>query len=165
MAGRASIAGHPIHPMLVPIPIGLWIFSFVGDLVVRFGSGSDAWATVAYYCIAGGIIGALLAAVFGLIDLFSLTDPAVKKIGITHMVINLVIVTLYAVNLGIRYQTGDSQGAPFDLSVVCILLLLASGWLGGHMVYIHGVAVGKPAEAPRPATEADLRQHRPAGGH
>ena len=61
----ASIAGHPIHPMLVPLPIGLWIFSFVCDLAFVFGSGAAVWSTVALYTMAGGIVGALLAAIAG----------------------------------------------------------------------------------------------------
>src|SRR6476661_2694429 len=68
----ANIAGHPIHPMLVTIPIGLWIFSFVCDLAFVFGRGAPVWSTVALYTMAGGIVGALAAAVFGFIDLLSL---------------------------------------------------------------------------------------------
>ena len=72
MRTPASIAGHPIHPMLVPIPIGLWIFSLVCDLIAAGGSTNPAWQTVAFYSMGGGIVGALLAAIFGLIDLLSL---------------------------------------------------------------------------------------------
>ena len=68
----ASIHGHPIHPMLVTVPIGLWLFSFVCDLVLMFANGGPAWNTVAMYCMAGGLAGALLAAVPGAIDLLSL---------------------------------------------------------------------------------------------
>jgi uncharacterized membrane protein len=65
MKTPASIAGHPIHPMLVALPIGLWIFSLVCDLVFAFGGASENWRLVAVYTLAGGIIGALLAAVPG----------------------------------------------------------------------------------------------------
>jgi len=58
MQTPASIARHPIHPMLVPIPIGLWIFSFVCDLVYRFGGAAEPWTTIALYSMVGGIIGA-----------------------------------------------------------------------------------------------------------
>src|SRR5690348_7249457 len=74
MQTPASIARHPIHPMLVPIPIGLWIFSFVCDLFHAGGATAEAWTTVAFYTMAGGIIGALLAALPGLIDLLSLPE-------------------------------------------------------------------------------------------
>ena len=81
MASKASIAGHPIHPMLVGIPIGLFVFALVADLANMVNGASDAWRTVAFYCIGGGIVGALLAAPFGLIDLLSIRDERAKKIG------------------------------------------------------------------------------------
>jgi uncharacterized membrane protein len=148
MASKASIAGHPIHPMLVPIPIGLFVFSLVGDLASRAGFGGDVWPMVALYCMAGGIVGALLAAPFGLVDLLSMSDERVKKIGIAHMVINLGVVALFACNFLLRWPSGASDGTPFLLSVIAILLLLASGWLGGHMVFVHGAAVAAPGDRP-----------------
>ena len=72
MRTPANIAKHPIHPMLVPIPIGLWVFSLICDLVFVFGGGSDNWAVVAYYTMVGGVIGALVAAVPGFVDMLSL---------------------------------------------------------------------------------------------
>ena len=62
MRTPASIAGHPIHPMLVPIPIGLWVFSLVCDIVFTVGGKNPDWATVALFTMGGGIVGALLAA-------------------------------------------------------------------------------------------------------
>lgn len=138
MRTPASIARHPIHPMLVPIPIGLWIFSLVCDLVHRFGATSPNWEVVAWYTMIGGIVGALAAAVPGLIDLVSL--PAhVKRIGIPHMALNLGIVVLYAINAWLR-RDGVTDGTIW-LSVLSVVLLGVSGWLGGHMVYVHGAAV------------------------
>jgi uncharacterized membrane protein len=148
MRTPASIAGHPIHPMLVSIPIGLWVFSFVCDLLFRFGSGASLWSTVAFYTLIGGVAGALLAAVPGFIDMLSLRQP-VKKIALTHMTINLAVVALYLVNVGLRINSpGDSL--PMILSLVGILALLVSGWLGGHMVYVHRVGVSEGTDIPRP---------------
>ena len=152
MASRASIAGHPIHPMLVGIPIGLFIFSLVADIAARMGWG-EAWPMVALYCMGGGIVGALLAALPGLVDLLSMTDEKVKKLGLAHMATMLVVVTLYAVNFALRLRGAPVDGAPFALSVIAILLMLAGGWLGGHMVFVHGVAVGSPAEGARRPVE------------
>jgi uncharacterized membrane protein len=143
MASRASIAGHPIHPMLVPIPIGLFVFSFIADLAA-FRNLSDAWPTVAFYCIGGGIVGALLAAIFGTIDLLSLTDRNAKKIGIVHMGINLCVVGLFAISFALRWYGMPALGTPFILSLIGIALLLVAGWLGGHLVYRLGVAVSAP---------------------
>jgi uncharacterized membrane protein len=124
--------------MLVPIPIGLWIFSLVCDLAHRFGAASPNWEVVAWYTMVGGIVGALAAAIPGLVDLVSL--PArVKRFGIPHMAINLAIVALYAINAWLR-RDGVSD-ATIWLSVISVALLGVSGWLGGHMVYVHAAAV------------------------
>ena len=147
MRTPASIAGHPIHPMLVPIPIGLWIFSLVCDLVAMGGSANPAWTTVAFYCMAGGIVGALLAAVPGLIDLVSLPSGP-RGTALKHMGINLMVVALYVINFWMRMGSPDKPGNLVWLSLISILLLVVSGWLGGKMVYEHGVAVSNDG-APR----------------
>jgi uncharacterized membrane protein len=141
MSSPASIAKHPIHPMLVVLPIGLWIFSLVSDVVYLTNWGSAVWKDVALYTMAGGTAGALIAAVPGFVDLISMSKGPVKKIGIWHMSINLTIVVLYAINLWLRTSGSPSATEPVWLSVVGVLLLGVSGWLGGEMVYVHGVAV------------------------
>jgi uncharacterized membrane protein len=139
----ASIARHPIHPMLIPLPIGLWVFSFVCDLIFVFGSSAPVWKTVALYTMVGGVIGALIAAIPGLIDLISLPRET-RKTAIAHMSINLTIVVLFVINIWMRVSAGDAgvgSNGPVWLSLVAIALLLVSGWLGGKLVYERGVAV------------------------
>ena len=81
MASPASIGKHPLHPMLVGFPIALWIFSFVCDLVYAFDWGGAIWHEMAFYTMAGGVIGALAAAVPGYIDFRSITDETTQRIG------------------------------------------------------------------------------------
>ncbi|HKO88502.1 MAG TPA: DUF2231 domain-containing protein [Burkholderiales bacterium] len=145
MKTPASIANHPIHPMLITIPIGLWLFSLVCDLVA-LSRPEGPWPTLALYTLAGGILGALLAAVPGLIDMLSLAGRR-RKVALVHMTINLTVVALYVINFWLRTQNEnyDSGGAPLLLSVVAVVLLAMSGWLGGKLVYELGVAVdGRP---------------------
>ena len=147
MRTPASIAGHPIHPMLVTLPSGLWVFSFVCDLFFVFGSGAPVWSTVARYTMAAGIIGAHAAANPGFIDLLSLpAEP--RRTALAHMAINLTIVVLYVINFWRRTGTPENPGGYVWLSLLTILMLLVSGWLGGRMVYLLGVAV-TPANEPR----------------
>ncbi|HEX6705845.1 MAG TPA: DUF2231 domain-containing protein [Albitalea sp.] len=141
MRTPANIAGHPIHPMLVTIPIGLWVFSLVSDLVGMRSAAPETWHLVAYWTMIGGIVGALAAAVPGLIDLLSLKQAAVKKTALMHMGINLTVVGLYVVNAYLRHNESQGLGVPVALSVIAILMLLVSGWLGGKMVYLAGVGV------------------------
>lgn len=144
MSSPASIARHPLHPMLVVFPIGLWIFSFVCDLIHLLVSPNPIWSDVAFYCIGGGIVGAFLAAVPGFIDYLSLTDSRTKKIATYHLVLNLVGVVLFALNFGLRY-TGRGDSLPIILSAVTLVGVGISGWLGGELVYVHGVGVETPS--------------------
>src|ERR1044071_7348688 len=126
MRTPANIAKHPIHPMLVTIPIGLWVFSLVCDLIFMSGKAGP-WSTVALYTMVGGIIGALLAAVPGLIDLLSLPSEP-RKTAIYHMVINLTVVALYVVNVLLRPGAPENLQGPIWLPVNPIRFLLVSGW-------------------------------------
>ena len=139
MRTPASIHGHPIHPMLVPIAIGGFVLSFAADLCGLATGAAEPWATLALYTMLGGIAGALVAAVPGLIDLLSL-PAAIRSTGIAHMAINLAVVALYAVNAWLRTGEGASR-LPLALSALAILMLLVSGWLGGKMVFEKGVGV------------------------
>ena len=141
MRTPASIAGHPIHPMLVPIAIGCFVFSFAADLVCMAGGNPALWNWLAYYTMLGGILGALAAAVPGLIDLLSLPAGAVKKIAVTHMAVNLGVVAIYLCNAWLRRGNPADLKLPMLLSAVTIVMLLFSGWLGGKMVFEHGVGV------------------------
>lgn len=143
MRTPASIAKHPIHPMLVPIPIGCWILSFVCDLTFVLGAGATHWATVSFWSMLVGILGAIAAAVPGVLDMLSLNGTP-KKIALTHMGLNIGIVLLYAMNFGMRVNGGGIAGLPLAFSIAAIVLLAVSGWLGGQMVYVHRVGVDDP---------------------
>ena len=146
MSSTASFKGHPFHPILVPLPIGLWIFSLVSDLIYKFGFGGPIWNDVAFYTIGGGIVGALIAALPGFIDLTDLQNPKTKSIAIWHMFINLLAVALYCVNFWLRMHRAPGDTLPIALSVGGIVLIIISGWLGGEMVYVRGVAVKQPPD-------------------
>jgi len=140
MSTPARIADHPIHPMLVALPIGMWVFTLIGDIVYAAG-GSIAWSAAAFYTMGVGLLGALAAAIPGLIDLVSMSPGRARTIGIWHMSINLALVGLFAVNFFLRWQTGLSAGTALVLTIIGIAGLLVSGWLGGEMVYVLGTAV------------------------
>ena len=146
MSTPASIAGHPIHPILVPLAIGLWIFSLVSDLVWQLGWGGEVWTSVAFYTLAGGIAGALLAAIPGFIDLLALPSGKVKKVAVAHMAINLGAVVLFAVNFGLRLNAPPGAPVPLLLSVIGVAMIGVSGWLGGELVYKHHVGMQMPRD-------------------
>jgi uncharacterized membrane protein len=163
MASPASFGGHPVHPMIIPFPIALWVFSLVAD-VVYLWRGNPVWRDyVAFYTLLGGIIGAALAAVPGLIDWLSLKDRAVVKIANWHARLNVIALLIFAGSFYVRTTTGaafveGSHTVPFVLSVVGVILITISGWLGGEMVFKHGVAVNSGSETSpeKPATRAKV---------
>lgn len=141
MRTPASIAGHPLHAMLIVFPVGLLIFSLVCDLGALVWRGDSDWEVAALYAMAGGFVGALVAAIPGLVDLFSLANPKVKRIGMIHMSLNLTAVVLYAANLWLRFHGASFAGVPLVLSLIGVGILAVSGWLGAEMVHRHGVGV------------------------
>ena len=151
MASPASIGGHPIHPMLIPFPIALWVFSLIAD-VLYLWRGNPVWRDwIAFYTLLGGIIGAALAAVFGIIDWLSIKDREVKKVADWHARLNVIALLVFAASFYLRTTSGAgmvgaSHTIPFVLSVVGVILITISGWLGGELVFKHGVAVERAAE-------------------
>jgi uncharacterized membrane protein len=125
--------------MLVTIPIGLWVFSLICDFVF-VGTEDARWAATAYFTLGGGIVGALLAAVPGFIDLLGLRDPRAVRIGTYHLVLNLAIVAVQAWSFWLRMDDGGFPGVlPRAISIVAVVALVIAGWLGGHLVHVLGV--------------------------
>jgi uncharacterized membrane protein len=143
---------HPVHPMLIPFPIALWIFSLVAD-VIYLWRGNLVWRDyVAFYTLLGGIIGAAAAAVPGFIDWLSIKDREVKKLADWHARLNVIALLIFIADFYLRTTggarwVGGSLTIPLLLSVLGIILITISGWLGGEMVYVHGVAVEPQRDA------------------
>jgi uncharacterized membrane protein len=144
MSSPASIHKHPIHPMLITLPIGLWVFALVCDVVAAAG-GSSAWATVSLYSIGGGIVGALLAAVPGFIDYLSIDEPQMKRIATFHLLLNLGGLVLFGINFWVRMRLPGNSLVPLFLSLAGVVSIGIGGWLGGELVYVKGMAV-EPVE-------------------
>lgn len=147
----AAIAGHPIHPMLVPFPIAFLVGALVTDLL--YWTGRDTfWATASMYLIGAGIVMALLAALAGFTDFFG--DRRIRALSHAwqHMLGNLAAVVVSIVNLLIRL--GDPEGALLSLglylSIAVALLLSFTGWMGGELVFRHRVAVADEGEQTQP---------------
>jgi uncharacterized membrane protein len=138
----ARIAGHPIHPMLVPFPIAFFVGALVTDLIHR-SSGDPFWARGSVVLLIAGLIMAALAAVAGLADV--LGDRLVRQVGIVwwHMTGNVIAVLLELWNLVLRLSRGAENAGSLGLtlSAVVVLILLVTGWLGWEMVYRRHVGI------------------------
>jgi len=140
-----QLLGHPIHPMLVPFPIAFFIGAFLADLA--WLKTEDAfWATAACWLLAAGLVGAALAALAGLTDFIG--DGRIRSLGAAwaHMLGNFTVVIIELVNLCLRLNDPaaalPSPGAY--LSGAAFLLLGATGWLGGELVFRHRVGIAGP---------------------
>ena len=170
MESKAKILGHPIHPMLIVLPLGLFIMAVVAD-AIYLTTGRLAFTMVAYYNIAAGIITGLLAAVFGVVDWLAIPKGTrAKTVGLYHGAGNVVVVLLFAISWWLRRENGGSpELTSFALAAVGLLLGAVTGWLGGELVDRLGVGVddGAHLNSPnslsgRPASEGSPR--RPVSG-
>ncbi len=146
MASRASLGGHPIHPMLIPFPIGLLVFSLIADIIFLW-RGNPVWENyLAFYTLLGGIIGGAAAAVPGLIDWATLTEPRTVTIANWHARVNIITLLIFITSFYLRTTGGASWIAsmpmlPIVLSIIGVVGLSIAGWLGGELVFKHRVAV------------------------
>jgi uncharacterized membrane protein len=152
MTSPASIKKHPIHPILVALPIGLWTFALVCDFAKVLGVDGP-WATLSVYSIAGGIVGAVLAAIPGVIDYLSIDEPEMKRIATTHLFVNAGGLVIFGINLWSRFHLSTQSIVPLLLSIVGIGLVGVGGWLGGEMVYVKGMAVEAVEQESKKNTE------------
>jgi len=151
---------HPIHPMLVHFPIGLFFLSFVLDLASLAFPNVPGLVRDSFCAMLLGAITALLAAVPGLVDYTDIrSDHSGKRTATAHMILNLIIVALYGINLGVRSSSLADPKISIGLLVlssVGIALLTISGYLGGRLVYDEGIAVGRHKRR-TPTPEATIR--------
>lgn len=138
----AQIAGHPLHPMLIPFPIALFVAAFACDLAF-WQNGSPAFATASLWLLGAGLVMAALAAVMGLIDVLGNQQIRQLSDAWLHAGGNVVVVLIELYNFYIRYPNPGAAVVPTGLvlSLAAVLILLFTGWKGGEMVFRHRVGV------------------------
>ena len=137
----AQIAGHPLHPMVIPFPIAFFVSVFACDIALK-SSGNPAWATAALWLLGAGLIMAAIAALLGLTDFFG--EARIRELNDAwwHAGINVLAVLLSLYNFYIRYADPTAAGTKgLIVSLIVVCLLLVSGWKGWEMVYRHHVGV------------------------
>lgn len=153
MASKASIAGHPVHPMLVGFPLALWYTSFATDVFFYAFVRNTSLVLISKFMIAAGCLGAIAAAVPGFIDWLAIKNHEVKKIANWHARLNITALLVFAVDLYLRTQAGAAWvghrlTVPFLLSLLGVVLITISGWLGGALSFEHGVGVKPQHDSP-----------------
>ena len=139
----ARIAGHPLHPMLVPFPIAFFVSALATDLLF-LNTGRGGFADASMWLLGAGIASALLAAVLGFTDFVGDRRVRALRQAWLHMGGNLLLVALQAANFVLRavepvQHVVSATGVA--LSAVAVVLLLFNGWMGWEMVYRGHVGV------------------------
>ena len=163
MESRAKLLGHPIHPMLIVLPLGLFISAVIFDALYMWRD-NPTFAVIAYWNIALGILGGLLAAIFGLIDWVAIPyGTRAKRIGLMHGGTMVLVVALFAFVLWERSDAVDPllTTTLFAAEVVALLMGSVGGWLGGELVDRLGVGVDNGAHLNAPNSLSGL----PASAH
>ena len=146
MASGAKVLGHPIHTVLIVYPLGLLSTAVLFD-IIRMITGDSSWSIASYYMIGVGVISGLLAAIFGFVDWKAITNGTrAKSVGRVHGLGNVVVVVLFAASWWLRTSAPESpSGLALTCSFLGVLLAFVTGWLGGELVFRHGVGVEIPA--------------------
>ena len=153
MQGKATIAGHPIHPMVVTFPIGCFVAALVCD-IISIWAGPVFWAPMASWLLVFGVIGGLIAAFFGFVDYLTAPMTAeAKNIAAWHMTLNIAVIVIFGIACAVRFHDHASV-AGYALTVLGIIVLCISGALGGNIAHRHLVgSTEDEAQTPRRAEE------------
>ena len=163
MQARAKVLGHPVHQMLIPIPLGLFVTAAILDIVASI-AGWTTLSVVSFWNLVIGIGAALVAAVFGLIDWTAIPKGTrAKRVGAVHGVGNVLMVGLFFVAVLLRMNEPGwaVTGGALAIEIVALALGAVSGWLGGELVDRHGIGVHPDAH---PDASSSLRAVRHARG-
>jgi uncharacterized membrane protein/nitrite reductase/ring-hydroxylating ferredoxin subunit len=145
MISKANVRSHPIHPMVVAFPIGLWVTSFIFDLLGA-ASHEQTYFLASFYMIVAGCVGAVLAAVPGVIDLFGAIPPnsSARSRGYIHGGLNTLALLLFIYT---AYRRGGpnsvADGVAIAASAIGVVLIGIAGWLGGTLVYRNQIGVDR----------------------
>jgi uncharacterized membrane protein len=154
MRARVRALGHPVHPMLIVFPLGLFVTAVVFDLVELI-TDTATFGQVAYWNILAGMIGAVIAAATGLADWTAIpAGTRAKRIGLWHGATNTVVLVLFLISWLVRMGATDHVAGtgPFVLEVVALVLGATAGWLGGELVDRLGIGVDENAHPDAPSS-------------
>ena len=161
MEAKAKLFGHPIHQMLIVLPLGLLTTAVVFDIIHLLG-GNPRWTDVAYWLIGAGVVGGLLSAPFGLVDWLGVPPGSrARYIGAVHGIGNVAVVALFAVSWLIRRANpAVPPWTAYLFSFFGFTIAARTAWLGGEMVGRLGIGVYAGAHPDAPSSVSG----RPAAG-
>ena len=151
---KIRVAGHALHPMLIVFPLGLLGTSLAWDLAY-LATRDPMWAQIAFWTIIAGVIGAVLAAIPGFVDWMGIPDHTrAKRIGIYHLVMNVIVLFLFIITAAARYTHGYTAPTLGMMVIgwIGIVVAIVSGWFGGELVERLGIGVYPDATPDAPSS-------------
>jgi uncharacterized membrane protein len=137
--------GHPLHPLLVTVPVGAWTASLVFDIASHLAATPAFLARASTWLIVIGLIGALAAATVGFLDLIVIpSGTRAARTAVLHMTIALSVTGAYVGNAAWRHAIGRYgvvPPGPLALSAVSMAALAAGGFFGAKLAFRYGVRV------------------------
>lgn len=145
-SGRGlRLFGHPVHSMLVHLPMGLLPAAVLAD-IVAIGGGGDLWWQLSFWMIVIGLAAGLPAVFSGIIDFYKIVrGTEAEDAGVIHLMTMGAALAIYAVGLAFRGGPvpGGSGTLALGFDVAGALVLSIGAYFGGKLVYDHGIGVGK----------------------
>ena len=150
MYSKIKIAGHPVHPMIIAYPVAFYTATLVCYLVYHSNS-NPFWFKVAVLANAAGVVMAVVAALPGFIDWLNIPNAKrAKKVGLNHMICNVVALLLFGINLYIQCpkwnEIQPDESPSILLSVVGFILTLIAGFLGWSLIQNHHIGISLTEE-------------------
>lgn len=142
ITSTVNIAGHPIHPVLIPFPIAFLVGALLTD--IGYWLAEDVfWARASLWLVGAGLVTGLLAAVVGAIDYFTIDRAQEHAAGKIHAAGNATVIVLATINLFIRWRDPAAGILWWGLllSLLTAAILGVTGWYGGELAYRHKIGV------------------------
>jgi len=165
MESKIKLFGHPVHPLLIVVPLGLFVATMIVDTIYLFTQNSLLPA-VSFFNIAIGVLAGLLAALFGFLDWSVIPlNTRAKSIGAWHGIGNVVVVVMFA--LSWWFRSANINFAPSQLALIFsysgLVLGVVTAWLGGELVFRLNVGVDDRANLNAPSSLSDTPARNRAG--
>jgi uncharacterized membrane protein len=146
----SGATGHPLHPFVAPLPVGAFTTSLIFDILTLTRPGDLPWLVDgAWWLIGIGLIGAAVAAAFGLLNLLRIPPRSQPfTLALAHLTLNVIAAVLfgigYAWRAGDHVDLGHTRWGQFALSAAAVALLAGAVWIGQTLTYRHGMRVERP---------------------
>jgi uncharacterized membrane protein len=148
MESRSKALGHAVHPSLVVFPLGLLSTAVIFDILYLI-TYRDGFNVAAAYTMAAGLVGGLVAGLFGFLDFTAIPNRTrAQRVALLHGMGNVVVLVLFAISWFLRlYSKGwEPSRTALGLSFAGLAVVAVSGWLGGELVERLGVSVYPDAD-------------------